>query len=112
MFSQAVRAYVIGSAPAAPATATVGALPGLADVELTSLKVTAVQRGDGLLGLLVRGHLDEAEASRTPAVAVGDDRGGLARPHLRKEGLKVRAGRVKRQITDKKLPTHVLAPYP
>src|SRR5258705_5194074 len=79
---------------AAPAT-PVGALFGLAHIELPALDVTAVQGRDGLLGLLVRGHLDEAEAARAPALALGDDRGGLTRAHLREQHLQIRTRRLK-----------------
>src|SRR5262249_49944377 len=102
-----------GEAAAAPAP-TVGALFGLAHVQLPSLDIPAVQGRDRLLGLGVRCHLDEAEAARAPAVAVGDDRGGLAGTYLGKECFQVRTRRLKGQVSYKQLLTHVslLVPLP
>src|SRR5262249_38677265 len=96
---------------AAPAT-PLRALSGLAHIELPALHVAPVQRRDGLLGLVVRAHLDEPEAARASRVPVGDDRRGLTGPHLGKQRLQVRARRVKGQIPYEQLLPHDLAPSP
>src|SRR5262249_43696072 len=78
-------------APAA-ATATSGRtrlLPGLAHRELAALEVRPVQLGDGPVGILAVGHLDEPEPPRAAGGAVDDDRGLLAGALLRKEVLEV-----------------------
>src|SRR5262245_16760863 len=93
------------------ATATpVGALLGLAHIELPALDVTAVQGRDGLLGLVVRAHLDEPEAARAPGLAVGDDRCGLTGPHRGKQRLQIRTRCLKGQIPHVQLLPHDLAP--
>src|SRR5262249_61410399 len=74
------------AAPAPP----VRALFALAHVELPALDVAPVQRRDGLLGLVVRTHLDEPEAARAPGLAVRDDRRGLTGSHLGKQRLQIR----------------------
>src|SRR3989442_9491944 len=79
--------------PAAPPPAAPALLIArLADVDLPATDVATVHLGDGLARLARRAHLDEAEATRTAGVAVGDDRGRLARPHLREQRLELRAG--------------------
>src|SRR5262245_18659137 len=102
-----------GEGASAPAP-TVGARLGLRHGSLPSLDSPAVQARDRLLGLGVRCHLDEAEAARAPAVAVGDDRGGLAGTYLGKECFQVRTRRLKGQVSYKQLLTHVslLVPLP
>ena len=49
---------------------------GFVDRHGPALEVLAVQRGDGLIGLFLVRHLDEAEAAGLPAELVLDDRRG------------------------------------
>src|ERR1043166_2366367 len=68
------------TAPAAAAAATTAAatvFTGLGEVdgEATAFDHRAVERLDGVLRLLVRGHLDEAEAARATRLPIGDDAG-------------------------------------
>src|SRR5438067_631635 len=76
------------SSPAAPPLL----VARLADVDLPATNIATVQLRDGPARLTRRAHLDESEATRTAGVAVGDDRGRLARPHLREQRLELRAG--------------------
>src|SRR5207248_4108812 len=62
----------VAAPAAAAAAAPVGLGPGLVDRQGPPLDLLAVQRGDGGLGLLVGGHLDEAEPLGPARVAVDD----------------------------------------
>src|SRR6185437_6489909 len=62
------------SEPATTATAA-AAILGLLHRDLASLDVAAVDLVDGLLGLVIGRHLDEAEATRAAGLAIGDDLG-------------------------------------
>src|SRR5262249_18211498 len=75
----ATAAAVTTSAAAGPAPATaLGLGPGLGDGQGTALDLLEVHLLDGLLGLGVAAHLDEAEALGAAGVAVDD---GLRRLH-------------------------------
>src|SRR5215470_3819674 len=81
----AARTPAAGPASAArPAAARAWSLRG-GEVhgQLAAVEILAVELGDGALGLLGRGHLDEAEPARLPGELVGDHRRGLHRPALR-----------------------------
>jgi hypothetical protein len=47
------------------------------DLERPSIEIFFVQGGDGLLGFLIVGHLDETETSGTSCLPIHDDRGVL-----------------------------------
>ena len=63
------------SVPAAAAAraGTIGPGPGLVDRQRTALEVLAVQSGDGLVGLFLVRHLDEAETAALARELVLDD---------------------------------------
>src|SRR5262249_49489884 len=63
-------------------------------------------------GLAVRAHLDEAEATRAPGSAIGDDGRGRRRPDLGKQLLEVFTGRVEREVADVQLLAHEPSPGP
>src|SRR5262249_28680087 len=78
----AIAAAVIAAAaaiaaPAATAAASGSSRSGLVDGEASALVVAAVEVLDGSVGLVVIFHLDEAEASTPPRLAVAQD---LSRP--------------------------------
>src|SRR5687768_4722615 len=85
--ASAAAAAVAAAAPAAAAAAVPAAAAaaaravftglGLVDGEVAAHVVLAVEGGDGRLGLLVGGHLDEPEALGAAGVPVGDDLGAL-----------------------------------
>src|SRR5205085_917111 len=79
-------AATAAAAEAAAATAawpTVFARPGFVDGQGATAQFLAVELCDGGLRLLLRGHLDEAEAARAARVAILDDRSRLDRAGLR-----------------------------
>src|SRR5207245_806934 len=83
-----------------------GALPRLAHVDHPALDLPAVELGDGALSLLVRAHLDEAEAARAVGEPILDDGGGLARPGLREGLLQVGVRRLEGEISYEEFPAH------
>ena len=94
------------AAEAAPAAAgaaragTVRAGPGFVDRQGPALEVLAVQAGDGLVGLFLVRHLDEAEAARLTGELVLDDRRALNRTEGLKGFLDVLLGGGPRNVSD------------
>ncbi len=68
--SSAARAGPGFPAPVLARPGTIGPGPGLDDRQRTALEVLAIQSGNGLVGLFLVRHLDEAE---TAALAVEPD---------------------------------------
>ena len=66
----------------------------------------AIQGGDGRLGLVVVGHLDEAEALAAAGVPVVDDLGGNDLPVLTKQLFQLRAIDLVAQVPDIQLFRH------
>src|SRR5947209_14987894 len=94
---------------AAPADAAFTRLRDV-DVQVPAVEVVAVKSSDGGLALLLRGHLDEAEAARAARVAVFDDRRRLDRAGLREMLAEIFARSLVREITDVKFHGHVCVP--
>ena len=74
---RSVPAAAAAEAAAAARAGTVGPGPGFVDRQGTALEVLAVQAVDGLLGLVLVRHLNEAEAAALTAELVLDDGHGL-----------------------------------
>src|SRR3989442_8836711 len=62
---------------AAPRASARGRCLRALHLDPASVHVLAVEPGDGLIGLLARGHFHEAEATRASGVAVRHDRRGF-----------------------------------
>src|SRR5947209_5569358 len=94
---------------AAPAVTTLARL-GDVDGQVPAVEVVAVKSSDGGLALLLRGHLDEAEAARAARVAVFHDRRRLDRAGLREMLTEIFARSLVREITDVKFHRHLCVP--
>src|SRR5262249_11285960 len=72
----------------------------LADVDLSATDIATVQLGDRLARLARRAHLDEPEAARATAVAVGDDRRRFDRSGRGEQLLEILPGGREREVSD------------
>src|SRR5205085_5233211 len=108
----AVTAAAEASAASAAAWPSVFARARLVDGQGATAQFLAVELCDGGLALLLRGHLDEAEAARAARVAILDDRSRLDRTGLREQFAQVFAGSLEREIPDVKFNGHVFVPLP
>src|SRR5947209_9052257 len=91
---------------AAPAVTTLARL-GDVDGQVPAVEVVAVELSDGSLALFLRGHLDEAEATRAAGVAILNDRGRLDRAGLREMLTEIFARSLEREVADVKFHGHV-----
>ena len=89
---------------AAAATAT---LLGLVDVDGAPIELAAIELLDRRLGLLVRAHLDEGEATRTAGVAIHHDLRVGDGPDLPEGVAQSDLGGVVRKIPNVKASTHL-----
>lgn len=96
----AATAAAAEAAATTTATATLLARAGFVDDEGAAAHVGAVHRGDGLAGLFIVGHLDEAEAAGAAGLAVDDDLGTVDLPVLGEQLGEVLLGGAVRKIAD------------
>src|SRR4051812_47469248 len=82
------------------------------DGQVPAVEVVAVEPLDGGLALLLRSHLDEAEAARAARVAVFDYRSRLDRARLCEVLTKIFARSLEREVADVKFHGHVCVPSP
>src|SRR5262249_20936300 len=94
-----VAAAVPAAARAAATAAAGSALARLVHVQVAALEVAPVELLDGLLRLLVGGHLDEAEAARAAGAAGAHHRRCFAGPRLREQLAQLFARGVEREIS-------------
>ena len=94
-------------APAAAAAAKTAARAGsvgpgtrFVDRQVAALEVLAVQTGDGLLGLVLVRHLDEAETSGLAGELVLDDGRGLDLAESLEGLLQVRLNHIPRKVAN------------
>ena len=73
----------VSSRACSPARAALRLRAGFVHDEIAIAEEPAVQHLDGLAGLFLRRHLDEAKTSGPAGELVGDDADGLDRPGLR-----------------------------
>src|ERR687892_329799 len=112
----AAAAATAATAPAespAPAIASTALAlgPGHLHLDLPAVQLASVQLGDGLLRLLGRRHLDEAEALRAPGHLVGDDGGRGYRSGLAEEPPERLVRGVEAEPADKELLGHGTSPW-
>ena len=69
----ATAAAAGAAAESASAATTLGLGTRFVDVERPSIKVGAVQTGDGLVGLTVVRHFDKCKTARTAGITIGYD---------------------------------------
>src|SRR3989442_9583029 len=99
----------IAAAEAAAGTAAVGTFPGLADGQLSSIHVPAVQHRDRGLRVLGRAHLHEGEAPGATGFAVHDDRDLLDPTAIRLEQISQGLfGGIEGEISDVEFRSHML----
>src|SRR5687767_11384504 len=119
---------LVGAAPraAAEATATTAATtavvaaasgaaalfagPGLVDCQGSALELLAVERLNGLLGLGVVLHLDEAEAPRPAGLPIGNHLGARHHAMLLEESQQVVGACVPHQVADVNILRHLQKP--
>src|SRR5512143_3906866 len=99
---------------AVAAATAAGALPlllgtGLVDGQGSLHEVLAVEHRDRLLRLLVRAHLDEAEAPRLAGIGVRDDLYRRYSAGLPKQFLEVLIRCLERQVPHVKLCAHIIS---
>ena len=101
-----------GSAPATTAWPTTSVFPrsSFVDGERSPVDFSTIQGVNGCLGLFGVCHLDKAEPSGAAGVPVRDDLGRIDLAKLLKHPLQIAVGRVKRQVADVQLLSHVGPP--
>jgi hypothetical protein len=115
--ASAIAATAAAASTAATTTATESAAvaavfagTGFIDGKGAALMLSAVQGGDGRLGLGVAGHLDESESLAPASIAVVDDLGRNNLPMSREQLFQHRAINVVAQVSDVQLLTHCVSP--
>lgn len=94
-------AMVTATVPAASAaTATLFARLGFVDRQRATIHVLAVELGDGLLGLLVRAHLDKREPTGLAGEPIEDQITARHGADLGEQSLEVSFCRLVREIAD------------
>lgn len=88
------------SAASAAATATLFARLGFVDRQRATIHVLAVELGDGLLGLLVRAHLDKREPAGLAGEPIEDQITARHGADLGEQSLEVSFCRLVREIAD------------
>jgi hypothetical protein len=76
------------------------------DRQVAASKVLLVQQADRLLRFFVRAHLDKPEPTRAAGGHVAHDVDGFDRAGAREQGLKILLGRVVREVSYVKFPSH------
>src|SRR5437016_2098651 len=108
--SPTAAAATVAAASAAAATAPVFLGAGFVDGECPAVVLLTVQCRDRRGRLVVRAHLDKAEALAAAGVAIVDNLGAGHLTVLPKQLFEIRAGHVVAQIPHVKLLTHLESP--
>jgi hypothetical protein len=113
-FKRRSRSLPAGFGAPAPVTtaaestaAALGLRTRLVNGESSPAELIVIERGDGILRIFVRGHLDEREAARLAGGLVAHHIDGVDRPGASEERPEVLFGRLKRQVSDVKFSSHV-----